>query len=425
MTVETQPRLWHPFSQMPAAASRELVLVRGEGVWVFDRDEQGYLDATAGLWYCNVGHGRAELADAAYRQMLSLAGYQTFDVFANEPALELASRLSQIAPLAQPNAVFLTSGGSDSVDTAAKMVRRYWHLRGQPRRTVIVARGGAYHGMHAYGTSLAGIEANATGWGTIVPDIMHVAPHDAVALGELLERHGDRVGAFIGEPIIGAGGVHPPVDDYWPTVGALCRAHGVLLIADEVVTGFGRTGQWFASQRYGIEPDIVTVAKGITSGYLPLGAVLAGPNLLQVLWGEDAPRFAHGYTYSGHPTACAVALQNLAILEREQLADRVREREPLLRATVDALAEHPLIGEARCAGLLAAVELDAAALAADPALTERVVVAARQRGLLVRGLVGRSLQISPPLIIDDGEIAAIGERLREALDDVAREHAGG
>ena len=413
-------RLWHPFADMARVAGAELVLARGDGAWLEDEQGRRYLDATASLWYCNVGYGRAELAEVAAAQMRELAAYSTFGAYANRPALELADRLAEIAPVADA-AVFLTTGGSDAVDTAGKLARRYWQLRDRPERTVLVARSEAYHGMNAYGTSLAGIAPNATGWGTLVADVVHVPHDDAAALERVLAEQGERIAAFIGEPVIGAGGVIPPPDGYWDRVQRACGAHDVLVIADEVVTGYGRTGPWFACERYGIEPDLVTTAKGLTSGYLPLGAVLCGPRVRDALWAESAGPFRHGYTYSGHAAGCAVALRNLEIIEREGLRDRVRALEPVLARAMAELESEPLVEDTRSAGLLAAVQLDAEARAAVPDLADRVVAALQEDGVLIRALVGHSLQLSPPFVIAEEEIELIGERMAGALQRVGAE----
>jgi putrescine---pyruvate transaminase len=408
-------RLWHPFADMARVTGRELVLVRGEGAWLEDDQGRRYLDATASLWYCNAGYGRTELAEVAAAQMCELAAYSTFGAYANRPALELADRLAAIAPVPDA-AVFFTSGGSDAVDTAGKMARRYWWLRGEPQRTLVVARSEAYHGMNAYGTSLAGIGANAEGWGQLVGDVLHVPHDDPAALERVLAEHGDRVAAFIGEPVIGAGGVIPPPDGYWEQVGRACAGHGTLLIADEVITGYGRTGPWFASERFGIQPDLVTTAKGLTSGYLPLGAVLCAPRVRDVLWSDSAGPFRHGYTYSGHAAACAVGLANLEIIEREGLRDRVRALEPVLGDALASLDSAPLVEETRSIGLLGAVELGADARAEDPGLADRLVAALQDDGVLVRSLVGHSLQISPPFVISEDEIGMLAERIGGALE---------
>jgi putrescine aminotransferase len=423
MTHDRQ-RLWHPFADMARVPGRELVLVRGEGAWLEDDRGRRYLDATASLWYCNVGYGRVELAEAAAAQMRDLAAYSTFGIYANRPALELADRLAGIAPV-EDAAVFLTTGGSDGVDTAGKIARRYWWLRGEPQRTVLVARSEAYHGMNAYGTSLAGIGPNAEGWGPLVADVLHVPHDDAAELERVLAEHGDRIAAFIGEPVIGAGGVVAPPDGYWEHVQRACAAHGTLLIADEVITGYGRTGPWFASERFRIAPDLVTTAKGLTSGYLPLGAVLCGPRVRDVLWADTAGPFRHGYTYSGHAAGCAVALANLDIIEREGLRDRVRELEPVLARALAGLEGAPLVDETRAVGLLGAVQLSAEARAEDPGLADRIVLALQDEGVLVRSLVGHSLQVSPPFVITEQEIGLLAERLGDVLERIAQRSGSG
>ena len=417
MTQHPQ-RLWHPFADMARVPGRELVLVRGEGAWLEDDGGNRYLDATASLWYANVGHGRTELAELAAAQMRELPAYSTFGHYANRPALELADRLSEIAPI-DDAVVFLTTGGSDAVETAGKMARRYWQLRGEPQRTVLVARSEAYHGMNAYGTSLAGIAPNATGWGTLIPDVVHIPHDDPAALDRVLEDKGDRIAGFIGEPVIGAGGVIPPAEGYWDRIQDACVRAGILLIADEVITGYGRTGPWFGSERYGIRPDLVTSAKGLTSGYLPLGAVLCGPRVRDALWADDAGMFRHGYTYSGHAAACAVAIANLDIIEREGLRDRVRSLEPVLARVLGELEQEPLVEATRTAGLLGAVQLDAEARAAQPGLVDGVVGELQAGGVLLRGLVGHSLQISPPFVISEDEIELLGERIAGALQRMA------
>ena len=417
----SRQHLWHPFADMAQVAGQEVTLVSGEGCWVTDEQGRRYLDASASLWYCNVGHGRVELAEAAAAQMRRIAGYHTFDVFTNPPARELARRLAESSPTGPGSAAFFSSGGSEAVDTAAKLARRYWEVRGQPERRMLVAREGAYHGMAAFGTSLAGIAPNRDGWGPLVREVVHVDADDPDALSEVLERHPGEVGGFIGEPVRGAGGIYPPPPDYWERVQTLCREHDVLLIVDEVVTGFGRLGTDFGCTRFGIVPDLVCLAKGVSAGYAPLGAVLSGARVRDALWSPGLGPLRHGYTYSGHPTACAVGLANLDILERERLADRVRDLEPVLSERLGPLAEHPLVDEVRTVGLLAGVELSASARAAAPDLTERVTRRAREHGVLVRNLLGHTLQISPPFVITPEELALLADVLRTSLDDVAGE----
>jgi putrescine---pyruvate transaminase len=418
VAVMVRAALWHPFADMHRVQGQEVTLVRGDGALVWDDRGTEYVDASAGLWYCNVGHGREELAEAAATQMRRLASYQLFDVFATPPAHELADRLAGMTSTGPGGAVFFTSGGSDSVETAAKMARRFWLLRDAPERHIIVAREGAYHGMHGYGTSLAGIDANAAGWGALAPGVVHVPRHDVEALEQTLQDLRGQVAAFIGEPVQGAAGVHPPRDGYWSDVRRLCDEHDVLLIADEVVTGFGRLGTMFGADRYAMAPDMVLCAKGLSSGYLPIGAVVAGPRIVDALWDREAGAFRHGYTYSGHAAACAVALANLRIIERERLVERVASLEPVLARALDPLTEHPLVGEVRTVGLLGAVELDPRALATAADAVERVVVAARNRGVLVRNLLGRALQISPPFVVDEETIQRISDVVLAALEAI-------
>jgi putrescine aminotransferase len=417
----SEQHLWHPFADMARVPGQEVTLVSGEGSWVRDERGRRYLDASASLWYCNVGHGRVELAEAAAAQMRRLAAYHTFDVFTNHPARELARRLAEMSPTGPGSAVFFTSGGSEAVDTAAKLVRRYWEACGQPQRRLLIAREDAYHGMAAYGTSLAGIAPNRAGWGPLVREVVHVDADDPDALSEVLDRHRGEVAGFFGEPVRGAGGVYPPPPGYWERVQELCRAHDVLLIVDEVVTGFGRLGSEFGCRRFGVVPDLVCVAKGISSGYVPLGAVLSGARVRQALWSPDVGPVRHGFTYSGHPTACAVGLANLDVLEREGLYERVRGLEPVLRERLGPLGEHRLVEEVRTIGLLAGVELSRAARAAVPDLVERVTRRAREHGVLVRNLVGHTLQISPPFVITPEEVGHLAEVLQASLDEVADE----
>ena len=412
--------LWHPFSDLAEIErTGELVIDRAEGVHVWDEQGRRYLDATASLWYCNVGYGREEIAEAAAAQLRRLPAYSTFGDLANRPALRLAERLASIAPV-PGGTVFLTSGGSDSIDTAAKIARRYWQLVGQPQRTVLVHRAGSYHGMHLGGTSLAGIEANAAGYGPLVGDVVRVAWDSLAALREALERTGpERVAAFFCEPVIGAGGVFPPPEGYLRGAREVCREAGVLFVADEVITGFGRCGDWFASARFGLDPDLVTCAKGVTSGYLPAGAVLVAPRVAEPFARPGAGMFRHGYTYSGHAAVAAAALANLEILEREELPGAALGLEEELAAALEPLARHPLVEEVRGGtGVLAAVQLDRGRMGADPGLPARVVRACREAGILTRALATGALQVSPALTITAQELRELADGLRAALDDV-------
>jgi putrescine---pyruvate transaminase len=415
----SRPVLWNAFANMAAAAGNVVTIVRGEGSTVYDASGRSYLDAIASLWYVNIGHGRAEVGEAAAAQMRELACYQAYEGFSNEPAEALAQRVATLVPIAEAKVFFTPGGGSDAIDTAAKLVRAYWRAVGRPGKQVIVGRTHAYHGMNAYGTSIGGIPAFTEPFEPLVTLVEHVPWDDASALAKIIEQVGaERVGAFFCEPVVGAGGVYFPPDGYLAEVQQICRENDVLFVADEVITGFGRTGEWFGSNRYRLAPDMMTVAKGITSGYLPLGAVIVGPRVCEPFWRAGSTEvFRQGYTYSGHPAACAAGLANLDIIEREQLVSRVRELEPALAHALAPLADHELVSQVRTGvGLLAAVELSAAAREADPGLGARVVAAARRRGVITRLLRGVALQISPPFVITAAELHQISEVFAAALD---------
>ena len=316
-------RYWHPFADMAAVRSGgELPIVRGEGYHVWDADGRRYLDATASLWYCNVGHGRAEVADAVSAQMRELEAYSTFQDLTNPVVDALVERVAGLAPVAD-STVFLTSGGSDSIDTAMKMARRFWQLQGETGRTFLIRRERAYHGMHTAGTSLAGIPGNLDGYGGLLSDVLEVPWDDAGALHETIESVGpSRVAAFFCEPVVGAGGVYAPPPGYLEKARAGLPRRRRAVHRRRGDQGFGRTGAWFASERWSLEPDLITCAKGITSGYLPLGAVIAAPRVWEAFWAEGVGMWRHGYTYTGHASVAAAALANLDILERDGLIAR-------------------------------------------------------------------------------------------------------
>ena len=411
---------WHPFADMRAITrGTELVLDRADGYYVYDTDGRRYLDATASLWYCNVGHGRTEIARAAFEQMQKLEAYSTFGDLTNPPVMALTDRLAEIAPV--PGSVsFLTSGGSDSVDTAVKLARLYHKVKGEPQRTYILSRFRAYHGMHTAGTSVAGIAANLDGYGQLMSSTRVVGWDSHDGLVETLEELGpENVAAFICEPVIGAGGVLAPPPGYLEKVRSICRDTGVLFISDEVITGFGRTGAWFASERWNLEPDLLTCAKGITSGYLPLGAVLVSPQIAEPWFEGGAGMWRHGYTYSGHATVAAAANANLEIMEREGLVRTAVGLEAALATGLSPLADHPLVGEVRAgAGAMAAVQLDLEAVEDDPGLPDRVAPALRDHGILTRILFGHAIQVSPPLTLDDDGVKELEVGIRGALDAV-------
>ncbi len=414
-------RFWHPVADMSAvAAGGELILERGEGVHVWDESGRRYLDATAALWYCNVGYGRSEIADAAAAQMRRLPAYSHYGDVSSRPTTDLAERIAAYAPM-EDVAVFFTSGGGEAVETAVKLVRRYWSLLGQEEKTIVISRERAYHGLAGYGTSLVGIDAFTVGVGPLAGGTLHVPWNDADALAAAIDDAGaERVAAFFCEPIVGAGGVLLPPPGYLEAARAVCRDRDVLFVADEVICGFGRVGEWFASARFGLDPDLVTFAKGVTSGYLPLGGVIVGGRVREPFWSPGAGVWRHGYTYSGHATATAAAHANLNVMERESLPQRARGLEATLAAALEPLASHGLVADVRAGlGALAAVQLEADALAEDAALTDRVVAAAREHGVLTRALTGGGLQISPALTIGDDELGELVEGLGAALDAVA------
>ncbi|HEY4278649.1 MAG TPA: aspartate aminotransferase family protein [Conexibacter sp.] len=407
-------RLWHPFSDMSVVRRSERIITRGEGVWVFDDQDRRYLDATASLWYANVGHGRREIADAVHAQMGQLEAYSAFGDFASEPARQLAERIAGLAPLDDAR-VFLTTGGGESIDSAAKIARRYWVAKGEPERVHLIGRIGAYHGTNGYGTSIGGIEGNRSGWGPLMSDATQVPWDSLEALEQEFLRVGPgRVAAVFAEPVIGAGGVLAPPPGYLEGVQAICAEHGALFVADEVICAFGRVGRWFASERFGISPDMITFAKGVTSGYLPLGGVVASGRVAEPFWDEPGNVLRHGATYAAHATCCAAATANLDLLEQDGLVNRALETESVLHDALAPLAEHPLVREVRGGvGLLAAVELTPEAIAAGG--VPAVFADARERGVIVRAL-GTSIAVSPPLTIERAEIDLLATTLGAALD---------
>ncbi|WP_280255242.1 aspartate aminotransferase family protein [Nocardia wallacei] len=403
--------LWHGFADM-GAVERDgaFVVARGAGAYVWDRAGNRYLDATAGLWFTNVGHGRREIADAVAAQLSELAHYSNFGDITAPVTQELARRLAELAPVPGSKIMF-TSGGSDSVDTAAKLARRFWRELGRPDKTLIVGRRLAYHGMHVAGTALGGIAVNREGYGELMADARTVEWHDPRALRELIDEVGaERIAAFFCEPVIGAGGVYPPPEGYLAEVRRLCREHDILFVADEVVTGFGRIGgSWFASSRFGLEPDLMTTAKGLTSGYLPMGAVFAAPWVAEPFF-SGGVWFRHGYTYGGHAGAAAAAMANLDIIEREHLLDASKNLETLLHEHFSPLAAHPRVAEVRSGlGAVAAVQL------ADPAEAPAMVRALRAQGVSGRAAGQGALQLSPSFVITEEQVAEMAAAFGRAL----------
>lgn len=400
----------HPHTVI-GSPNEPLIVDRGEGATLWDVEGRSYVDGTCGLWQCPVGHGRSELAAVAAEQIAKLEFYSSFGDYSNEPSIRLAERLLQLAPAGMER-VFFTNGGSEGTETAIKLIRLANHHAGRPERTVILARTGGYHGMGAGSLAATGLEKLRAGYGPLMPDIEflakpHALEHGAAAtdvlVAELEERIADigahRIAAFIGEPALGVGGMVPPPADYWPRVQDVLRRNGILLIVDEIVTAFGRTGHWFACEHYGIEPDIIVTAKGITSGYIPMGAVLVGRRVLDL---ADGATFLHGFTYNGHPVGSAVALANIDILEREGLLDRAKTLGHRLLEALKPLERLDHVVEVRGVGMMLGIELDRDATA--------VQSGARDDGVIVRA-AGNTIVLSPPLVITEEQVDTLAQVL--------------
>jgi putrescine aminotransferase len=414
-------RLWHPFADMHAVRGAEMVIARGEGAYVWDDEGRRYLDGTASLWNVNVGHGREEIVEAAAAQMRTLAGYSAFGAFANTPALRLAERLGELAPVDDAR-IFFGSGGGDAIDTAGKLARRYFAAVGQPERVHLISRAQGYHGTHGLGTSIGGIPANRTDMGPLDPNASLV-PHDSLEALEAEVDHvgADRVAAIFVEPVMGAGGVHQPRPGYVEGIADLCARTGILFVVDAVINAFGRLGTWFAADRFGVRPDLICFAKGVTSGYLPLGGVVISGRVAEPFFERSGAMFRHGPTYSAHPTCCAAAMANLDILKREGLLERGRELENEIAGALRTLDGHALVGEVRAGiGALGAVAFEPDVLAAHRDLPQRTFAQARARGVFVRPL-GDGVAISPPLVVTREEVHHAAEVIGEALEAVARD----
>ncbi len=428
----------HPFTDfkaLEAAGSR--IIVRGEGVYIFDAEGNRILDGMSGLWNVALGYGRRELADAAYRQMMTLPFYNSFFQTSNIPAARLAAELASIAP-PQMSRVFFANSGSEGNDTIVRAVRRYWELLGQPQRDVIIGRHNGYHGSTMAGASLGGMAGMHAQGGLPIPNIVHIEQPYFYELGgdltedefgikaagwleeKILAVGVDRVAAFIGEPVQGAGGVIIPPRTYWPEIQRICDAYGVLLISDEVICGFGRLGTWFGCQHFGVRPDFITFAKAVTSGYFPLGGVIVSDRVSEVLI-ESGGEFNHGYTNSGHPVGCAIALENLRIMKDEKILENVSNvLGPHLAARFHALADHPLVGVTETLGMVAGLVLMSEKqkkLAFDPTLEVGMICRRHcfEQGVVMRA-VGDRMIIAPPLVMTTREIDDMIGVIRRCLD---------
>lgn len=411
------PAFLHPYARPAADASTYLSLVRGEGARVVDRDGRSFVDATASLWFCQVGHGRPEMAEAVADQLRTLDAFHCFDRFTNDRADELAEVLTALAPMPDARAMF-TSSGSEAVDTAIKLARMTSTRRGDHDRHLVLGRRHAYHGVTYGGLSVMGLPANQEGWGPLVGAVAGIE-HDSLAGAEaLFAARGPEVAAVIAEPVIGAGGVRPPEPGYLEGLRRLCDEHGALLVLDEVICGFGRLGGWWGASLYDVEPDLVTFAKGVTSGYQPVGGVLVGRRVRDVLEADPDFVLRTGHTYSGHPAGCAAALANIAILREEALL----ERAPRIGDRIE-----PALRDLHAAGLVAEVRGVAGIWAVDlPPTIDAVAVrdAMIERGVIARPLGTTSIALCPPLVITDAELDqtldALAGSIREVTDSSHR-----
>jgi putrescine aminotransferase len=433
----------HPFTDSKVLHEKgSRVITRADGVYLWDSEGRRILDGMAGLWCVNVGYGRKDLARVAYEQMQELPYYNIFFQSTHPPAVDLAELLSQVTP-GHLNHVFFTNSGSEANDTVVRLARHYWAARGKASRQVIISRENAYHGSTMAGASLGGMKPMHKQGGLPIPDIEHITQPYWYSLGgdmdpeafglqaaqaleeKILALGADRVAAFIGEPIQGAGGVIVPPPSYWPEIMRICRKYDILLVADEVICGFGRTGEWFGSQTFGIEPDLMSIAKGLSSGYLPIGGVMVSDAVADVLV-KKGGEFQHGFTYSGHPACCAVAAANVRILRDERIIERAAEETaPYLQARIREFESHPLVGEVRGVGMFGALQLvkdkatrkmfdppgDVGSLCKDHCTDNDLIMRA----------VGDSMILSPPLIISKSEIDELVEKAGRALDLTASE----
>ncbi|MHA7875942.1 aspartate aminotransferase family protein [Roseivivax sp.] len=432
----------HPFTHGAELGRKGArIITSAEGCWLTDSEGNRILDGMAGLWCVNIGYGRQELVDAAARQMAELPFYNTFFQTSHVPAIRLAEKLAELAP-GDLNHVFFAGSGSEANDTNIRMVRTYWEMKGEPQKKAIISRWNAYHGSSVGSGSLGGMKGMHAQGGLPIPDVHHIDQPNWWAEGgemspeefglararqleeKILELGPENVAAFIAEPVQGAGGVIVAPETYWPEVSRIVKHYGILLIADEVICGFGRTGNWFGSQTLDLAPDIMTVAKGLSSGYQPIGGSIVSSEVASVIGGGE---FNHGYTYSGHPVAAAVALENLRLLDEEGVVTRVREDTgPYLKERFKSLGEHPMVGEAKIVGMMGSLALtpDKSARAAFKGEGGTVGYLCRERCFannLVMRHVGDRMIISPPLVISREEIDALIARAWKSLDEAMAE----
>ena len=402
--------LLHPFSKPSSDNFR--TLVRSEGVRVWDDEGNEYIDGLGSLWYCQVGHNRAELVQAITNQLQTLSSYHTFAPMGSQISDQAAERIRSVSPFPDGR-VFLCSSGSESVDSAIKIMRKVAILRGEPERQIILRRSRGYHGVNVGGTTLQGIPANREGWGDLLPKVLEIDPTNIESAASIFKEHGQNIAGVVTEAVQGAGGVFPPPDGFLEGLRRLCDDNGSLLVFDEVITGFGRTGNWFASDTYNVKPDLITFAKGVTSGYQPMGGVLVSRALCDLFEQDPDFVFMHGYTYSGHPAACAAAIANIDLIEKEGLVERAKHIGKRLSQGLEALKSDGLLSEVRGVGAIWAGQIEGATTEQGLAVRDKMT----EKGVICRAING-ALAFCPPLIIEDQDIDHMIDIAEQAINEI-------
>jgi len=404
------PALLHAFSK-PTSENFH-TLVRSEGVRVWDDKGKEYIDGLGGLWYCQVGHGRPELIDAITEQLQKMSSYHTFAPMGSDVSEAAAERIRSVSPFPDGR-VFLCCSGSESIDTAIKLLRKIPLLRKQSERQIILRRGRGYHGVNIGGTTMQGIQANREGWGELFPNVIEIDPTNIESAASIFAEYGEQIAGVVTEPLQGAGGVFPPPSGYLEGLRRLCDDNGALLVFDEVITGFGRTGNWFATDTYGVKPDIITFAKGVTSGYQPLGGVLISRTVCDVLESDPDFTFMHGYTYSGHPAASAAAIANINIIENEGLVQRAEVIGDRLSGGLKALEKDGIFSEVRGEGAIWAAQVTDASTEQGLVIRDKMT----EMGVICRAING-ALAFCPPLVIEENDIDLIVDTAAKAVEEV-------
>ena len=404
--------LLHPFSKPSSNDYR--TLVRSEGVRVWDDQGNEYIDGLASLWYCQVGHNRPELIEAIASQLKTLSSYHTFAPMGSDISEAAADRIRSVSPFPDGR-VFLCNSGSESVDSAIKLMRKVAILRGESERQIILRRGRGYHGVNVGGTTLQGIPANREGWGDLLPSVLEIDPTNIESAASIFKEHGKNIAGVITEAVQGAGGVFPPPDGYLEGLRRLCDDNGALLVFDEVITGFGRTGNWFAADTYGVTPDLITFAKGVTSGYQPMGGVLISRSICDLLEADPQFVFMHGYTYSGHPAACAAAIANIDLIESQELISRANNIGERISSGLEALKSDGLLTEVRGVGAIWAGQITGATTEQGLQVRDRMT----ELGVICRAING-ALAFCPPLIIENNDIDLMVDTASHAINEIIR-----